>query len=47
MVFSPSELAAMDKKLKQQYMLPAEPNTEDRDKLPFFVLKMKKNSIKR
>lgn len=47
MVFSPSELAAMEKKLKQQYMLPAEPNTEDRDKLPSFVLKMKKNSIKR
>lgn len=37
-VFSCTELASVDKKLKQQYMLPAEPDLEDKDKHPSFKL---------
>lgn len=42
MVFSATELASLDKKLKAEYMLPAEPNMEDSDKQPSFILKKKK-----
>lgn len=37
-VFSCTELAAVDKKLKQKYMLPAEPDLEDKEKHPSFKL---------
>lgn len=39
-VFSCTELAKYDKKLKAQYMLPAEPDLEDKTKTPTFKLKM-------
>ena len=43
-VFSSSELEKVDAKLKKQYMLPAEPNT-DKDKLPTFTLKVKEMKV--
>ena len=39
-VFSATELGKEDKKLKTLYTLPAEPNTEDKDKNPTFSLKL-------
>lgn len=44
-VFSCTELAAYDKKLKAEYMLPAEPDTEDKTKRPSFKLKILKRPI--
>ena len=41
-VFSCTELGKYDKKLKAEYMLPAEPDTEDRTKKPTFKLTIKK-----
>lgn len=40
-IFSSTELGNANKKLKKKYMLPAEPNTEDKSKLPSFALKVK------
>lgn len=45
-VFSCTELGKVDAKLKKEYMLPAEPDTEDKTKLPTFTIKVK-NVIKR
>ena len=39
-VFSCTELARYDKGLKAKYMLPAEPDTEDKTKHPSFKLKI-------
>lgn len=45
-VFSCTELAAVDKKLKAQYMLPAQPDLEDKTKSPSFTLKMLDRPLK-
>lgn len=39
-VFSSTELESVDKKLKKKYMLPAEPDLEDKSKSPYFTLKL-------
>lgn len=45
-VFSSTELGAIDAKLKRQYMLPAEPDLEDKKKLPSFSIKVKETKAK-
>lgn len=40
-VFSCTELGKVDAKLKKEYMLPAEPDTEDKTKMPSFTLNVK------
>lgn len=45
-VFSCVELGKYDKKLKAEYMLPAEPDTEDATKHPSFSLKIKHSPLK-
>lgn len=45
-VFSCTELAKYDKRLKAEYMLPPEPDTEDKTKTPSFSLKLLKKQKK-
>ena len=45
-VFSCTELAKYDKRLKAEYMLPPEPDTEDKMKKPSFSLKLLKRQKK-
>lgn len=45
-VFSCTELGNYDKKLKAKYMLPAEPDTEDKTKHPSFKLKILERELK-
>ena len=45
-VFSCTELEAVNKKLKNQYMLPPEPDLEDKTKMPSFKLKILKRPVK-
>ena len=44
-VFSCTELGKFDKRLKEQYMLPAEPDIENKEKKPSFSLKILKRPM--
>ena len=46
-VFSCTELGKYDKRLKAQYMLPAEPDLEDKTKTPTFKLKVINRPVKK